>query len=134
MEQTHKTEAEARQGGDVFDLETSLVHVGGSAEMLADLIDIFFDVFPSMLASLRRAVDAHDAGGIERAAHTLRGSICVFAANRLSSLVATLEDAARHDALEGLEAVYDEIEWETARLRRAFEHFREESRDACARG
>ena len=80
------------------------------AEFVAELVDTFLEEAPTMLAELRAARAAADAGRFRRAAHSLKSNGHTFGALTLGALARDLEltgmsddaaqDVARLDALE----------------------------------
>ena len=88
----------------------------GDAELLAELAGMFFDDASSRLGELREAIGAGDAAGVERVAHTLKGSSGNMGATRMSAICAELQDigasgelARAPDLLEGLEEEFGRI-------------------------
>ena len=88
----------------------------GDAELLAELAGMFFDDATSRLGELREAVEAGDAAGVERVAHTLKGSSGNMGATRMSVICAELQDvgasgelARAPDLLEGLEEEFGRV-------------------------
>jgi len=88
----------------------------GDAELLAELAGMFFDDATSRLGELREAVEAGDAAGVQRVAHTLKGSSGNMGAARMSDICAELQDvgasgdlARAPDLLEGLEEEYGRV-------------------------
>ncbi len=55
--------------------------VGGDTELLAEIIQIFFDRSPDVMASMRRAIGSQDAKSLETTAHSLRGYLVNFHAD-----------------------------------------------------
>jgi len=66
-------------------------------EFVAELVDTFLAEAPAMLAELRSARAAADAGRFRRAAHSLKSNGMTFGATTLSTLARALE-------LKGLDA------------------------------
>jgi HPt (histidine-containing phosphotransfer) domain-containing protein len=56
---------------------------------------------------------------MQHAAHTLKGSACVFAAERVTALAQRLEAISKQDGLPGAADVLTELERETNALCRA---------------
>jgi HPt (histidine-containing phosphotransfer) domain-containing protein len=67
------------------------------ADFVAELVDTFLDEAPLMLAALRDALDAGDAGAFRRAAHSLKSNGQTFGALALGA-------RAREAELGGLPA------------------------------
>jgi HPt (histidine-containing phosphotransfer) domain-containing protein len=78
-------------------------------EIVEQLVDLFVDSTPPLLADLRRAAEDGDAEAVRRSAHKLKGSCQNIGAARLAGLAAAIEkgeSAPPFDA-DGLEEVFD---------------------------
>ena len=69
-------------------------------DFINELIDAFLEEGPSMLNSLRKALDARDVESFRRNAHSLKTNANTFGAIELSSLAKELEFMARDNNLE----------------------------------
>ena len=93
----------------------------GDAELLAELAGMFFDDASSRLGELREAVEAGDAGGVERVAHTLKGSSGNMGAARMSAICADLQDVGASGDLARAPGLLEGLEEEFGRVRPALE-------------
>jgi PAS domain S-box-containing protein len=80
---------------EVLDLRRALDCAGGDRALLAEVARIFVREAPNQLERLARALAAGDARGIEREAHTLKGSLASLGANAARELASALEQDAR---------------------------------------
>ena len=64
----------------VFDREAIMERVEGNIELLRDIVQLFQDDSPKLMATIRDAVSRRDGNALERAAHTLKGVISNFGA------------------------------------------------------
>ena len=97
----------------------------GDDDLLAELIDLFFQDAPERMAAIKDAVHTSDWVGLGERAHSLKGSCASLGAVRMASLCAKLEAmgrdlAQRNDAVD----VYGELEEEYVRVREALERER----------
>jgi CheY-like chemotaxis protein len=99
-----------------FDPVEMLARVEGDHSLLAELVAIFLAESPTRLAEIRRCLDAGDAKGVERAAHTLRGSVSSFGARVAAQAALALELTARDGVLAGAETQAAELARELGRL------------------
>ncbi len=81
--------------GKVFDRCEALRRMGGDEDLLADLAGVFLKDYSQQVANIRNAMQQSDCPGIERAAHTLKGSVAAFGAGRATQVVLQLETSAR---------------------------------------
>jgi two-component system, sensor histidine kinase and response regulator len=65
----------------LFDEAELLDRVDNDWEFLGETVDMLAADGPALLLEIRRALDAHDAAGLGRAAHTLKGMIANFCAD-----------------------------------------------------
>jgi CheY-like chemotaxis protein len=66
--------------GEVLDRAVLLEHMAGDPELLAEMVALFLQDCPQLLAALREALARGDARALKRAAHTLKGTVSNFAA------------------------------------------------------
>jgi PAS domain S-box-containing protein len=116
------------EGGSVgtqlrqLDESLALSRVGGDVELLKEVIELFLDDYPSTFEKIRNAVAVSDATALEHSAHSLKGSVSTFGANRAFEAAFTLEKQGRNKDLRGaqeglfeleqaLEALRPELQW-----------------------
>jgi two-component system sensor histidine kinase/response regulator len=97
--------------------ELALARVGGDAELLKEIGELFLEEYPRALADLRKAVDSGDADGVERAAHGLKGSVANFGAQTVVEAATMLEEMGRGHRLEEVEQVLRTLDLALAALR-----------------
>ena len=93
----------------------------GAASLLRQVIQIYFETSPRLIAELRRAQAAAGLDGVRSAAHSLKSSSANLGAARLAQMCQALEHAARAGALHAGLPDADAIEAEYAAVRRALE-------------
>ncbi len=78
-------------------------------EIVEQLVDLFVDSTPPLLADLRCGVQDGDAEAVRRTAHKLKGSCQNIGAARLAGLAAAIEKAESGPApdVDGLDEVFD---------------------------
>ena len=88
------------EGGSVgtqlrqLDESLALSRVGGDVELLKEVIELFLDDYPSTFEKIRNAVAVSDATALEHSAHSLKGSVSTFGANRAFEAAFTLEPSS----------------------------------------
>jgi HPt (histidine-containing phosphotransfer) domain-containing protein len=87
--------------GRLLDLETALSRVGGDSELLSEIATLFLSDYPNQVSALTEAIAHRDAGGVEKAAHTLKGSVATFGATPAVESALGLERAGRANDLSG---------------------------------
>jgi HPt (histidine-containing phosphotransfer) domain-containing protein len=95
-----------------FDPEALWGRVEGDAELLRDLITVFEEESPSMLAKLAAAIQNGDAADLERAAHKIKGSALQFSGLSAAAAALDLEQMGRRGALAGAEAALERLRQE----------------------
>ena len=96
-------------------------NVDGDAELRAELIGLFADECPRLVAELRAGAIAGDAVRVGAAAHTLKSAAGSMAGVRLASAALALEASCRRGTLEGVGALLDRVEEEARRLMQRLE-------------
>jgi HPt (histidine-containing phosphotransfer) domain-containing protein len=78
-----------------------LARVNNDRELLVELFTLFQDDFPRLRDALHGAVDSGDPFQVEKAAHTLKGTLANLSIKQGAELAAGVEAAARAgDALQ----------------------------------
>jgi len=103
----------------VFDRERLLERLGGDEDFVADVIGVFLEESPKMLASARAAVEGGNAVAIERAAHALKGALLNIAAENAAAAALALERIGRDGSLDGSADTLVDLEHELTRLQSA---------------
>ena len=103
----------------VIDRALALSRVDGDEALLADIAQIFCDESPRLLAGVHDAIHRKDASLLQRAAHSLKGSVGTFAAQDALDVVLRLEDFARVGDLDHAQKEYTLLEREIGRLKTA---------------
>src|SRR5262249_58928334 len=105
----------------VFELQTALARVGGKPALLKQLVAIFAQQTPTLLMAVQAAIAQHDGPALQRAAHTLKGSVGTFAAQAAVAAAQRLEDLGRQGDLTQAEAAYGQLGYEMTRLEQALQ-------------
>ena len=100
----------------VIDWAALLARVGGDMEPLAELVRLFLDTYPRTLSEVREAVARADPEAVERAAHSLKGSVSYFTAKGAFEAALSLEKMGRENNLRDVQAACATLENEMRRL------------------
>jgi len=92
--------------------ESLLARVGGSREMLEEIIGLFLEDSPKLMDSIRQALSAGDGDAAYRGAHTLKGSAGNFDAHVAVALAQRLEARAREGNIDAAKSVFASLEHE----------------------
>ena len=84
-----------------LDESLALSRVGGDVDLLKEVVELFLDDYPSTFEKIKGAVDNRDATALEHHAHSLKGSVSTFGANRAFEAAFTLEKQGRSGDLTG---------------------------------
>ena len=103
----------------ILNLAAALERVGGDQELLEEVAQLFLDTSPDLFTEIGHAVEARDARALERAAHTLKGSVGNFGADATFQAAFLLEKMGRSGNLTGVDEAYHVLETEMERLRPA---------------
>jgi two-component system sensor histidine kinase/response regulator len=96
----------------VYVPETLLARVGGSRDMLEEIIGLFLEDSPRLMDSIRQALMAGDADAAYRGAHTLKGSAGNFDAHVVVALAQRLEARTREGDIVAAKTVFASLEQE----------------------
>ena len=115
-----------------FDREKLLARMDGNFVLLARLVDLFLEECPRQISALRQALVSAEAGELEAAAHSIKGSVANFAAPGAFSAAERLEAIGRSGEMGNAQAVLLVLEREIARLAPALEALRNELQSKTA--
>jgi len=90
-----------------FDEEKALNCVAGDHERLRSLLQVFVNTVPQLLAEMKHAIEAKDAEKLKRTAHTMKGSLSIFATDPLRDIIASLEAMGAGNELEQASEAFD---------------------------
>ena len=93
-----------------FDRDAALARVGGDAELLKELADLFREEWPRSLAQLHAAVARHDSKGVQNEAHGLKGAVSNFGPTPAVEAALYLERLGRDARLEEVPRALAELE------------------------
>ncbi|MEL6105439.1 MAG: response regulator [Planctomycetota bacterium] len=101
---------------EAFDTDGFARNTGGSTEVALQLIQLFEEESKRQLKDVQSAVETGDADSLQRAAHTIKGSIGIFAAHDCFEAASTLEQAAAAGELREVETQFMTLSNEVRRL------------------
>jgi CheY-like chemotaxis protein len=90
---------------------------GGSVETLKEVVEIFRAECPKLMQRIRDAITNEDPAQLQRAAHTLKGSVQVFGLKRPAAAALRLETIGREKNLDDAEQAWSALVDEIERLR-----------------
>ena len=98
--------------GAAGDLRVGVGHPQGplGREMLAEMIDLLAVEGPKQMAEIKAAYDAGDAEAVMRAAHTLKGSVSLFAAASATAAALRIEMLGRERNLQGFPQAWADLQ------------------------
>jgi HPt (histidine-containing phosphotransfer) domain-containing protein len=99
--------------------ELRLLGEPDGGDFLIELVDGFIDDTQRRLALLDDTIDAHDAAGTARLAHSLKGSSAQLGFQRLSATCASLERLALTGSLSGADGEVAQVRMRYQALRGA---------------
>ena len=88
----------------------------GEPDVLKELFTLFLEDVPDRIARLRAAWQAGDAVGVQRAAHSLKGSAGNIGATKLHAVCAVLDAQGRSGDLAPLAPMVASLDAEYARV------------------
>lgn len=113
-------------GGRVFDSDLCLSRLGGDRELFDEILEIFLEDAPPLLAQAARSMANGDAAALERATHTLKGLSANFAAAAAVTAAYAVELHARDHRLDSAAICFPQLEAEVHRLEVALRNFRQQ--------
>ncbi len=111
-EVTYEKAAYNAERGEIVDKALLMTRVGGDTALLDELVQLFLKNSQEMLSAVKNAVEHGNAEGIEKTAHSLKGSVGNFAAERAFQAAMKLETMGRDGKLRHAEEAFTELEKE----------------------
>jgi HPt (histidine-containing phosphotransfer) domain-containing protein len=96
-----------------------LDRVGGDEDLLREITAIFVEEYPQLLQEIEAAIRDRSAVRLERAAHTLKGSVSNFGAQAATEAAYRLETLGRQGKLEQAEEALPDLLSEFVQLESA---------------
>src|SRR4029453_8631674 len=97
--------------------ETALVaRLHGDTELAAEIIRLFTEECPTLLGSIRSAIDERDVEAVRRAAHTLKGAAATSAAVGPAGAAGLLEVLTVESDLDAIEGAWQRMSTEAGLL------------------
>jgi PAS domain S-box-containing protein len=94
---------------DAIDRDLVLELTGGSVETLKEVVDVFAAECPRLLKRIHDAITENDPTELQRAAHTLKGSVQVFGHKGTVAAALRLETMGREENLVGAEEAHSAL-------------------------
>jgi HPt (histidine-containing phosphotransfer) domain-containing protein len=113
-------EKAATKGAEPVDVEGLREAVGGDAQFLRDVIELFLSDVPGRIEKLKEAVAARDGQVIKQEAHSLKGASGSVRAGLLQEKFARLEKLGKEGQIESAGQELAEAEAEFTRIRSYF--------------
>jgi two-component system sensor histidine kinase/response regulator len=107
---------------DIFDLSTALEVVDGDTELFKEIAGIFLENLPHDLGKIRDAITNNDAYKLERAAHSLKGSVANLGARLSFEASYRLEKLGKENRMEYAEEALTQLEKQVRELEAALTH------------
>ncbi len=102
--------------GETIDLDAALERLDGDRALFEELTLLFEDDCPKTVEGMRRAIALHDAKGLERLAHTLKGSSASLGALAVSEAAGEIERLAQSDNVDSTADQFQVLQDEIGRL------------------
>ena len=109
----------------VFDPASMFRNIGGDNHLFGQLVGMFLDQHPAMLAEIKEGLIRADALAVERTAHTLKGTAGNLCAPEVVLAASRLEALGHLGALQDAPPIYAQLEQEVLRLVHALGPFRQ---------
>jgi CheY-like chemotaxis protein len=101
---------------EVWNREQTLAFVGGDLELFCGLAEMFIEKNHLLIENIRRAIDRNDGPALREAAHSYKGAVSHFSAEKMRRLAFKLETFGRQQYLDFAPACFAELEEMAVRL------------------
>jgi len=104
-----------------LDCAVALERLGGDEELLREVASLFLDEYPVLLDEIRASAVARDADALQRAAHSMKGSVSNFGADAVYQAAFALEKLGHAGRLEAIDDCIDSLASALDNIRPALE-------------
>jgi two-component system sensor histidine kinase/response regulator len=101
---------------NIFDLPKALEVVDGDKDLFKEIVDLFLENLPDSIAQIREAIANNDANALDKAAHSLKGSVGNFGTKRAFEAAYRLELMGKEGRLAEADVALSELEKELTDL------------------
>ncbi len=101
-----------------LDLSLAIKATDGDLDLLQVVIEAFLEEYPALLAELETAIRAGDNTVVQRASHTIKGTLRLFGNVPSKELAERLEEMGCTGSLSNAAETYDSLKLSLASLRR----------------
>ncbi len=104
--------------GNKFLLNTNAVLyiLGGDEALLHEIVQMYFEDYPGLLAQVERAIDESNVTTLTQAVHDLKGLLSNFSSRQATAATQSLEQAAKLNQLNDAPARLEVLRQEITRL------------------
>jgi len=118
---SRKTKQGPQPSSMVWDRAVVLKMLMGDEEVAKNVISVFLEDIPRQIEALRVYLEAGDAAGAERTAHTIKGAATNMGGETLRSLAFEMEKAGKAGDLDSMTARLDELNATFEQLKRTMQ-------------
>jgi HPt (histidine-containing phosphotransfer) domain-containing protein len=111
------------QAESIMDWNAALEQIGGSEDLLRELMELFLEESGKLMPALRQAVEQRNMADVRRLAHTVKGAATHFTAHSVVAAALRLETMGRDGDLAGADEAYARLEREVEQLKQALGDF-----------
>jgi HPt (histidine-containing phosphotransfer) domain-containing protein len=101
---------------DVFDLHALLQRVENDLDLLGEMVELFRESSPALLAEIEGGIAQDDAARVERGAHALKGALQSMSAAAAARVAYELEESARQGNVRESRPTFDSLQREVEQL------------------
>jgi two-component system, sensor histidine kinase and response regulator len=109
--------------GNIFDTEQALESVDGDFDLLREVIAVFSESYPKTMEEIQKAITNGDANQLNRAAHSLKGSVANFGAKYVMETAFKLELMGKNNNLSQGKEIFTLLSKEMKHLEQSLEDF-----------
>ena len=104
-----------------LDCAVALERLGGDEELLREVARLFLGEYPTLMAEIRNAARKNDHDALQRAAHSMKGSVSNFGADGVYQAAFALERLGRQGDLASINDCIERLDHALETIRPALE-------------
>ena len=106
----------ANNGLQLIDKDALISQFGGDEEILHEIIMEFVNMYPEMLQEIETAINNNDAHALHQSAHSFKGAVSNFFAQKVTDQAMQLEQLGRGGQVTGADEMFSVMSQDVVQL------------------
>lgn len=117
----NKSDTSPTKGDISINISKAMETVEGDRELFQELIEDFLDLFPKQLSDIGKVIEQGDSEKLQKRAHSFKGAVANFGAERAYKLAFKLETLGKESHLNSALEVFNRLKQEMSQVKEYFD-------------